>query len=75
LKRRGSKKFLLRFGDKVSDSYIYSADEIIKNQWMKYLFDKFDFDNSGALDSNELTELYNRNEVYLQEKDIVNMYN
>jgi len=37
---------------------------------MKYLFDKFDFDHSGALDSNELAELYNRNEVFLLEKDI-----
>ena len=61
---------MLRFGDKVKESYIYTADEIIKNQWMKYLFEKFDFDHSGSLDSNELTELYNRNEVFLNEKDI-----
>ncbi len=40
----------------------------------KNLFDKFDFDHSGALDSQELTALYQRNDIDVTERDIQEMY-
>ena len=38
--------------------YLYDSDEITQLKLTKNLFEKFDFDNSGALDSKELTALY-----------------
>jgi len=39
------------------------------------LFEKFDFDASGALDVMELTALYNDNGIKITEEEIKELYN
>jgi len=58
----------------VPQKYLYDSDEITQLKLRKNLFEKFDFDNSGALDSKELTALYKRNKINVTESDIQEMY-
>ena len=52
------KKFLKRFAQKVKENYIFTPAEIAHNMRILNLFETFDTDGSGALDPDELAELY-----------------
>lgn len=52
------KKFLKRFAKQVKENYIFTPAEIAHNVRILNLFETFDFDGSGALDPDELAELY-----------------
>lgn len=54
-----TKKFLKRYPMNVKDDYLFSPAEIKQKLATINLFEAFDADGSGALDSNELTDLYN----------------
>jgi Ca2+-binding EF-hand superfamily protein len=53
------KKHYKRFGEKVKQTYTLSKEEIKQKERITQLFNKFDTDGSGGLDTGELTELYN----------------
>jgi len=61
------KKFLKRFTKKVKENYIFTPAEIEQNLRILNLFETFDFDGSGALDSDELAELYQQNGILIGE--------
>jgi Ca2+-binding EF-hand superfamily protein len=52
-----------------------SEEEIQQKLATINLFENFDFDGSGALDSMELTALYNENGVKLSEDEVKELYN
>jgi len=52
------KKFLKRFASQVKENYIFTPAEIAQNMRILNLFETFDTDGSGALDPDELEELY-----------------
>ena len=58
----------------MKDHYLYSKPEIQNNLRILNLFDKFDADDSGALDAQELTTLYNQNGVMVTEDEIKKLY-
>lgn len=47
----------------VNKKYLFSEEQRKQNEYMKMLFDQFDADGSGALDIEELTDLYRSNQV------------
>ena len=61
------KKFLKRFTKQVKENYIFTPAEIEQNLRILNLFETFDFDGSGALDSDELAELYQQNGILIGE--------
>jgi Ca2+-binding EF-hand superfamily protein len=55
----------------VKEKYLYTSEEIQQNLRTLNLFEKFDADGSGALDSGELQILYNENGVMVTENEII----
>jgi len=64
------KKFLKRFAKQVKENYIFTPCEIAHNVRILNLFETFDFDGSGALDPDELAELYRQNGIMIDESHI-----
>lgn len=52
-----------------------SEDQALQNEKMERLFKKFDTDGSGALDINELVELFADNSVELDKDTLKAMFN
>lgn len=59
IKSCASRKFLKNYANKVKDHYLMNADQYKEKQNYEKMFAMFDADWSGALDSQELTILYN----------------
>lgn len=74
LQTLSNKQFLNRYQKRVKEQYLYTAEEIQQNLRTLNLFQKFDADGSGALDSQELEILYNENGIMVTEEEIINMY-
>ena len=74
LKGRVSRRFYKLHTDTVKDHYILSTDEMAVQQATQKLFETFDFDGSGGLDSGELVELYNQYGVPCSEDEIKMLY-
>ena len=68
------KKFLKRFAQKVKENYIFTPAEIAHNLRILNLFETFDTDGSGALDPDELAELYQENGILVSEAQIALLY-
>ena len=49
--------------------------EIKQNDIMEQIFKKFDTDGSGALDLDELVDLFRQNKIYLDNEIVKNMFN
>jgi len=45
-------------GDQIKPKYLMSKEQAFQNEKMERLFMKFDADGSGALDMNELYDLF-----------------
>lgn len=59
MQSRSTRSFLKRYGKKVNEIYLLTPSEIKQKLSNINLFEKFDVDGSGTLDSHELTSLYN----------------
>jgi Ca2+-binding EF-hand superfamily protein len=59
----------------VKENYIFTPNEIAQNLRIINLFEKFDFDGSGALDPDELAPLYQSMGIFLGEPEIALLYN
>lgn len=70
LHRHDIKQFLKRNPLKVNQNYLYDTEELVQLKVTKNLFEKFDSDNSGSLDCQELTDLYHKNHINITERDI-----
>lgn len=68
------KKFLKRFTKQVNENYIFSLAEIQQNLRILNLFETFDSDGSGALDSDELVDLYQQNGIIIGTEEIAKLY-
>ena len=62
-------------GDIIKPQYLFNEDQIVQNEKMERLFSKFDTDGSGALDINELHDLFLENCVDIDKDIIKNMFN
>lgn len=74
-KESDKKKFFKRYTNHVQEHYLYNKEELQQKLATIHLFEKFDADGSGALDYQELAELYNQNGVLVSEDEIKNLYN
>ena len=54
-----TKQFLFRNKKKVPKKYIYTREQIKQKKQTKYIFDKFDLDGSGGLDTEEVVAIFN----------------
>lgn len=61
-------------GMKVKKQYLMSCQEINQHEIIEQLFKNFDADGSGALDLNELQELFGQNRIYLEKDTIQKMF-
>lgn len=68
------KKFLKRQSGNVKEAYLFTRDELKQKIASINLFEKFDVDGSGALDSQELTALFNENGIVVTEAEIKRLY-
>lgn len=73
LLRSDAKKYYKRIG-KVSDNYVFTEEEQNTLKQIEKLFHAFDADGSGGLDAGELVELYNQNNIPVEEDNISAMF-
>lgn len=58
----------------VKEKYLYSSSELGQKLRTVNLFEKFDVDGNGSLDSGELTELYNKNNIMITQDEICKLF-
>lgn len=58
----------------VKEKYLYSSSEMGQKLRTVNLFEKFDVDGNGSLDSGELTELYNKNNIMITQDEICKLF-
>ena len=58
----------------VGTNYLFTQDEQRQKKQIEALFHKFDTDGSGGLDCGELVELYNQNNVPVDEGTITALF-
>ena len=58
----------------VKEKYLYSSSELSQKLRTVNLFEKFDVDGNGSLDSGELTELYNKNNIMITQDEICKLF-
>ena len=58
----------------VKAQYLMSDQEIRQNGIIEAIFTKFDSDGSGALDTNEIVDLFKQNKVRLDKETIKAMF-
>ena len=71
---QANKKFFKRQSANVKENYLMTDEEVTQKLATINLFEKFDFDASGALDVMELTALYNENGIKITEDEIRELY-
>jgi hypothetical protein len=59
----------------IKPKYLMYESEIRQNEKMELLFKKFDADGSGALDMDEIFELFQQNNVNIEKETIKTMFN
>lgn len=78
LKDFGVKAWLRKQAKKqeaIRPKYLMNEQEVQQNEKIERLFLKFDTDGSGALDSNELYELFKENGVEIDSEILKEMFN
>lgn len=71
LKQHQTKNWLhLRAKHKANETYLHSLEKIKQNKFMDELFEQFDLDGSGTLDLQEMAELFNNNQIYVDMEQI-----
>lgn len=58
----------------IKAQYLMSDQEIRQNGIIEAIFTKFDSDGSGALDTNEIVDLFKQNKVRLDKETIKAMF-
>jgi hypothetical protein len=74
LAQQSCKKFLSRFKGQVREGYLFTKQELKQKIATVNLFEAFDLDGSGALDSRELCQLYNEQGIHVTEDEIKLLY-
>ena len=69
-----NKSYFRRLSRNVKQNYLLSKDQLMQKVAILYLFEKFDVDGSGALDPQELAQLFNENGVAVTEEEIKKLY-
>ena len=59
----------------ISKQYLFSDQEIKQNEIIEAIFKKFDSDGSGALDNDELQDLFAQNNINLDKETVQAMFN
>jgi hypothetical protein len=68
-------KKLAKKKEDIQPKYLMNEQEVAQNEKIERLFFKFDTDGSGALDGNELFELFKENGVEIDAEVINEMFN
>jgi len=74
LRSFNNKKFFKLRSRNVKETYLFTQEELKQKLATINLFEKFDADGSGALDSEELKTLYNENGIMVTEDEIKKLY-
>jgi len=59
---------------KIRKEYLMSEQEINQDNIIETIFKKFDADNSGGLDLEEMVDLFKDNNVYLKQSTLKEMF-